>query len=196
MTMEFLAIFFAGTAVGLALCWLRSRMSDFSAQSPHDYDSARQAFDVRKHLNGPMICEGVIYGPTGRVTSRFTADFEGTWDGNRGTLKERFRYDNGEHQVRAWHIEVDKTGKIKTSADDVVGTGKGYQAGNAIGLSYKLRLPEESGGYVLDAIDWMYLLENGTIVNRSQFRKFGFRVAELVATIRPCEPANEWESAA
>jgi len=31
------------------------------------------------------------------------------------------------------------------------------------------------------------MLENGTIVNRSQMRKFGIKVAELVATIRPAE---------
>ena len=27
-------------------------------------------------------------------------------------------------------------------------------------------------------------MENGTIINRSQFRKFGIKVAELVATMR------------
>ena len=42
-----------------------------------------------------------------------------------------------------------------------------------------------SGGHVLDVLDWMYLLPNGTIMNRSQFRKFGIKVAELVATMRP-----------
>jgi hypothetical protein len=31
----------------------------------------------------------------------------------------------------------------------------------------------------------MYLMPNGTIINRSQFRKFGIKVAELVATMRP-----------
>jgi hypothetical protein len=40
---------------------------------------------------------------------------------------------------------------------------------------------------VLDVIDWMYRLENGTIINRSQFRKFGIKVAELVATLRRIE---------
>jgi hypothetical protein len=30
----------------------------------------------------------------------------------------------------------------------------------------------------------MYLTPGGVIVNRSQFRKFGIRVAELVATMR------------
>jgi hypothetical protein len=33
----------------------------------------------------------------------------------------------------------------------------------------------------------MYLMQNGTIINRSQFRKFGIKVAELVATMRPIE---------
>ena len=28
-------------------------------------------------------------------------------------------------------------------------------------------------------------MENGVIINRSQFRKFGIKVAELVATMRP-----------
>jgi len=35
--------------------------------------------------------------------------------------------------------------------------------------------------------DWMYLTENGTVMNRSQFRKFGIKVAELVATMRRVE---------
>ena len=43
---------------------------------------------------------------------------------------------------------------------------------------------DHAGGWVLDVTDWMYLMENGTIINRSQFRKFGIKVAELVATMR------------
>jgi hypothetical protein len=52
-------------------------------------------------------------------------------------------------------------------------------------LDYRIRLPEDAGGHVLAVTDWMYLMENGTIINRSQFRKWGIKVAELVATMRP-----------
>ena len=72
---------------------------------------------------------------------------------------------------------------------DLVGVGRGRQAGHGVLLNYKIRLPESSGGHVLDAVDWMYLMENGTIINRSQFRKFGIKVAELVATMRPKDQA-------
>jgi hypothetical protein len=62
-------------------------------------------------------------------------------------------------------------------------------------LRYRIRLTPEAGGHVLDVTDWMYLLENGTIINRSQFRKFGIKVAELVATMRPV-PAEAHQLAA
>ena len=51
-------------------------------------------------------------------------------------------------------------------------------------LKYRIRLLPEAGGHVLNVTDWMYLMENGTIMNRSQFTKFGVKVAELVATMR------------
>jgi len=104
-------------------------------------------FDIRTHLNGPIIREAVICGTTGRVWSRFAGEFGCHWDGNRG----------GMHEV--------------------------------------IRLPEKSGGHVLNTVDWMYLAPNTTIVNRSQFRKYGVKVAELVATMRPAR-AEELKEAA
>ena len=62
-------------------------------------------------------------------------------------------------------------------------------SGSAVQLKYRIRLPEESGGHVLDTVDWMYLAPNGTVMNRSQFRKFGIPVAELVATMRKVDTA-------
>ena len=52
-------------------------------------------------------------------------------------------------------------------------------------LKYRIVLPKESGGHTLDVTDWLYLAENGAILNRSEMRKFGIKVAELVATMRP-----------
>ena len=61
-----------GALIVLALVLLRQRRFGFLGQSPADYaDDTGARFDLRTHLNGPLICEGVIYGPTGRVTSRF-----------------------------------------------------------------------------------------------------------------------------
>ena len=183
------AVFFAlaGALTVAALMWSRSRYADFLAQKPGDYAGDPAQFDVRRHLNGPIICEGVIYGLTGRVSSRFVGAFDCHWDGNVGTMNEVFTYDDGSTQERAWHLTVGNDGGIRARANDVVGEGTGQQFGSAVQLKYRYRLPESSGGHVLDTVDWMYLAPNGTIVNRSQFRKWGIKVAELVATMRPAE---------
>lgn len=183
--METLSYVVMGSVLVLILGYLKNRYFSFAAQSPLDYAAAPgEAFDLRRHLNGPIECEGVIYGPTGRVTSRFTGEFEAQWDGNKGIMKEHFKYDTGSEQHREWHLTIGNDGRIKAEAPDVVGTGQGTQSGPTVQLRYRIRLDEDAGGHVLDTIDWMYLAPNGTIVNRSQFRKFGIKVAELVATMR------------
>jgi hypothetical protein len=161
----------------------------FRAQKPVDYAGQGPAFDPRQHLNGPILCEGVIYGPLGRVTSRFVADMMGTWQGNRGVLSERFTYDSGAVHDREWRLALGNDGTMRAEADDVVGTGRGTVSGPTVQMLYDLRLPAAAGGHVMRVTDWMYLAPNGTILNRSQFCKFGIKVAELVATMRP-NPGN------
>ena len=188
--------FLAGFVFALGLVWLGQRLFSFRAQRPEDYAGLSPAFDLRRHLAGPMSCEGVIYGPAGRVAARFTARMQGVWQGEEGRLNERFLYDSGTSQSRAWTLRLSGDGRIEAEAPDVIGTGRGWQSGPAVCLCYRIRLPEASGGHVLSVIDWMYLTENGTIINRSQFRKFGVKVAELVATMRPEDDSNRRAEAA
>ena len=175
-----------GVAVCLAtLLMLKMRLTGLHTQKPSDFAGQGPRFDPRTHLNGPILCEGVIYGPLGKVSSRFVAQMQGVWNGDHGVLDETFRYSNGDVQVRQWRLTYGNDGKMKAEADDLVGVGQGYVEGPTAQMLYNIRLPAASGGHVLKVNDWMYLAENGTIMNRSQFTKFGFTVAELVATMRP-----------
>jgi hypothetical protein len=158
------------------------------AQRPEDY-TAGPDFDIRERLNGPILCEGVIFGPLGRVSSRFVAEFDAVWQGNVCVIKERFEYDSGAVQDRQWTFRLGNDGSFGAEAPDLVGPGKGQQKGSAVQLKYRIRMTEDAGGHVLDVTDWMYLTANGSILNRSQFRKFGIKVAELVATMRPMPAA-------
>ncbi|MBT8457501.1 MAG: DUF3833 family protein [Rhodobacteraceae bacterium] len=182
--MESFLLILTGATLAFGLVWYRQQKLTFMGQTPEDFAGKGPEFDLREHLKGPILCEGVIYGPTGRVSSRFVADMDASWDGNVGVMTEKFHYDSGDTQDREWRLTLGNDGSIKAEAPDVVGTGTGQQKGPGVVLNYKIKLPEQSGGHVLDATDWMYLVDNGAIINRSQFRKYGFKVAELVATMR------------
>ena len=185
--MSFLFYVLLGVALMLVGMIIKSRYFSFQAQISDDYANRGPLFDIRERLNGPIVCEGLIYGPMGRVTSRFTANFEASWEGNVGKMVEVFHYDSGNVQHREWLLTLGNDGAIKAEASDLVGTGTGRQVGSAVLLNYRIKLSKDAGGYVLDTTDWMYLMSNGSIMNRSQFRKFGIKVAELVATMRPAD---------
>lgn len=178
-----------GAVIALAGVVFWTRSFSFPGQKPSDYAALEPSFDVRRYLDGPILCEGVIYGPLGRVVTRFVADMDGEWNGSTGVLREVFRYDSGTVQERQWTLTLGNDGSIRAEAPDLVGTGVGVQSGAGVQLKYRIKLPEASGGHELNVTDWMYVVGNGTIINRSQFRKFGIKVAELVATMRQKEAA-------
>ena len=175
------ALFVGAVVVAALLAW-RAGFASFWAQEPSDYAKGGEVFDIKKHLNGPMTCHGVIYGPMGRVVSRFSATMDAVWDGDRCRMEETFTYDTGNTQDRVWDLQLAGS-KVLATATDL--NGEGDLTGDALRMRYAFQMPKESGGHLLNVRDWMYLVQDGTIVNRSQFRKFGITVAELVATIHP-----------
>ena len=170
----------------LAVAVLLRLTIGFHTQRPSHYAATGPKFDLRKHLSGPMKSEGMIYGPGGHVASRFVAEMNGTWNDKGGVLTEDFMYaDSGQTQARRWTLALGEDGRFTATAPDVIGTAQGEVSGATVRLTYRIKLLEDAGGHVLDVTDWMYLMENGVIMNRSEMRKYGIKVAELIATIRP-----------
>ena len=163
----------------------KTLLFSFRAQSPADYAGTTPAFSLKENLSGRIISEGLVYGPNGKVTNSFVAEIVGEWEGDTGTLSEHFTYSNGKVQDRKWYLKIGTDNTFTATADDIVGEAKGVVSGSTVSMKYQIVLPEEAGGYTLTATDWLYLTENGTIMNKSEMRKFGIKVAELIATMRP-----------
>lgn len=169
----------------LAVIVAKTMLFSFRAQTPTDYANTGPQFALQTHLCGPILSEGLIYGPNGKVTSRFVARMHGEWDGNTGTLSEEFTYSTGRKQSRKWFLTLGPGDTFTATADDIVGEAHGVISGATVQMEYRIVLPPEAGGHTLTVTDWLYLTENGVIMNRSELRKFGIKVAELVATMRP-----------
>lgn len=169
----------------LALIWGKSRFLSFRSQTPADYSGTGPAFSLQDHLSGEILSEGLIFGPNGKMSNSFVARMVGEWSGNTGTLTEEFTYSNGKQITRKWYLTQGSGNSFIATADDIVGEGRGEISGATVKLIYRIILPDDAGGHVLDVTDWMYLTESGVIMNRSEMRKFGLKVAELTATMRP-----------
>jgi hypothetical protein len=157
-------------------------MSLFSCTSikPQDYANNQPKLNIKEYLNGKIKAWGILEDRSGKITRRFTVDMIGTWNGNKGVLEEQFIFDDGEKSSRIWHIELLDDNNFTATAADVVGVAKGQQYGNAIRMSYVLDLEVSKGKrYNVTLDDWMYLLDEKTLINKSSIKKFGITFGKL-----------------
>ncbi|HRA24166.1 MAG TPA: DUF3833 domain-containing protein [Usitatibacteraceae bacterium] len=152
--------------------------------APQDYAREKPALDLREYFNGRVDAWGVVQDRSGRILKRMVVEIDGTWKGETGTLDERFTYADGTKETRVWTIRKDGNRYTGTAAD-VVGEARGEAAGNALRWNYVLDAKREGGGTIhLDMDDWMWLVDERTLVNRTTFSKFGIRFGEVTIFFR------------
>lgn len=148
-----------------------------------DYATTAPALDLRQFFDGELRAYGMLQDRSGRMTRRFTATLNGTWNGDSGVLEEEFRFDDGEVQLRTWQLQHEGNGRYSGSAGDVVGTAGGSTGGAVFNWQYQLDVPWRDDSIVLQLDDWLYLVDERHLLNRTRLTKFGFRVGELTLLI-------------
>lgn len=146
---------------------------------PADYAAEKPVLDLKTYFNGEMVAHGIFTDRSGKVARRFTVQMTGTWNGNEGTLDERFTYSDGKTERRVWRLTDLGNGRYSGRADDVVGEAVGIAAGNALNWRYTLRLPVDGKTYDVQFDDWMYLMDDKVMLNKAVMSKFGIRLGEV-----------------
>jgi hypothetical protein len=83
-----------------------------------------------------------------------------------------------------WTITRVDAARYVGRADDVVGEAIGEAAGNALRWRYVLALPVDGRVWNVDLDDWMFLIDEQVMLNRSQMKKFGFHLGDVTLSFR------------
>jgi len=151
---------------------------------PEAYRDEKPVLDLREYFDGTVDAWGYFADRSGKVVKRFTVEIRSSWQGDVGTLDEYFRYSDGTDSRRVWTIRRLDAGRYTGTADDVVGEAQGEAAGNALRWRYVLSLPVDGKVYEVDFDDWMYLMDDQVMLNKSVMSKFGVRLGEVVLAFR------------
>ena len=150
-----------------------------SSKKLNSYQNNTPKLDLRHFLNGKTKAWGIVEDFNGKITKRFVVEMQTTWNGNKGELVEHFSYDDNTTSKRIWYIEYNENNTFTAKAEDVIGTAKGVQSGNALQINYTLKLPVGNKTYNVKLDDWMYQIDENTLMNKSDIKKFGITVAKL-----------------
>ncbi len=148
------------------------------------YRDQRPVLDLRQYFDGEIEAQGMFQNRSGEVVRRFTVAIRGSWQGNVGTLEEDFFYSDGTTDRRVWTITRIDEHNYTGTADDVIGEATGKAYGNALHWRYVLALEVDDKTYKVDFDDWMYLVDDEVMLNRSEMRKFGFRLGEVTLAFK------------
>ncbi len=163
----------AALSLGLAGC---------ASSGVEQYRSETPALDLKTYLNGTLDAWGMFQGRAGEVKKRFHVVIEAKWQGDTGLLDEHFQWSDGSTSRRLWTLTKQADGSFRGKADDVVGEAIGEVSGNALRWRYVLALPVDGKVYNVDLDDWMFLMDDKVMMNRSYMSKWGLGLGEVTLT--------------
>lgn len=150
-----------------------------SSNALDQYQDTTPKADIQSFFNGSIKAWGIVQDWRGNVVERFDVSMVGAWQGDTGTLTEHFTYYSGRKQERVWTIQKFPDGGYEGKAADILDKATGKSSGSAVRWNYVMDLPVGDNTYRITFDDWMWLMNDNVLINRSYLKKFGITVSEL-----------------
>ncbi|MDW5419011.1 DUF3833 domain-containing protein [Iodobacter sp. CM08] len=159
-----------------ALCGVLTACASPDVQQ---YQKSEPKLDLVQYFVGSTDAWGMFQKRSGEVVKRFHVEITGTQNQGKLVLDERFKYDDGTTQQRIWTLVQQADGSWRGTADDVKGVAIGKISGNALNWQYTMLLPVDGKTYEVQFDDWMFLIDNKSMMNRASMQKFGFELGQV-----------------
>lgn len=147
------------------------------------YKGTTPALKLDQFFNGELKAYGMVLDRSGNLLRRFEVKLIAMWQGDSGEIKEWFEFDDGERSTRVWHLKKMNDNTYQGTAGDVVGIAQGKTEGSALYWKYDLEIPVDGSIYQVTLDDWMFLIDEKRLFNKTDMSKWGFHVGEVILYI-------------
>ena len=154
-----------------------------SALPPRSFVGSGPRFDPVEFWAGHTDSWGVIENRDGAPTAIVQTHTDGTLtttsDGSPGLRMTQQLNVDGKLSVRDWEMRRRGDGQFEARANDMVGTARGLAVGRTFHWTWTLAASPGNALKNVSMEQWMYLADNGTLMNRTIITKLGVRLAEV-----------------
>lgn len=151
-----------------------------------EYKEQLPKLDLAQFFDGKLVAHGIVQDRNQLVTRRFKVNLTGTWNNNQGQLDEVFYFNDGEQQTRCWLI-TKSNDSYTGQAGDVEGKATGRVVGNTLNWQYTLNINIDGEEWPIKLDDWLYLIDQDTLINKTDMSYLGLHVGELTLAIRKAD---------
>ncbi|MCB0358341.1 MAG: DUF3833 family protein [Bdellovibrionales bacterium] len=158
-----------------------------SGMRVEDFSEATPRFVPEVAFDGQFRAHGLFYDRFGDVKRKFSMMLTGVPSTDGISLHEELRFDDGETLTRNYRfVRIDEH-SYKVFCDDLVEPAEVRSYGNVLHWRYTLKQKIGDSVWNLRFSDWMFLQDDGTILNRAYVTKWGFDVGEIVLAAYPVD---------
>lgn len=147
------------------------KVAGFGATAP--------AFDPVAFWTGHVTSWGVVEDRGGAPTETIATDCVGTPDAQGLHLMQTLREGDGTVRHRDWRLRRTSAGHFVANANDMVGTAAGVAAGPVFHWNWVWAVSPANPLKNVTMHQWMYLMADGSMVNRTVITKLGITVAQV-----------------
>lgn len=163
--------------------WPLLLLAGCAGQQIQQYEKQLPKLDMRQFFSGQIDGWGMFQKDNGDVQRRFVVSINATQKDGKITLDEQFVWADGSRSQRIWQLAQQNDGSWRGTAGDVVGQAVGVVKGNALHWEYTLKLPVDDKVYEVQFDDWMYLIDENVMLNRSVMRKWGIDLGSVTLSL-------------
>ena len=145
-----------------------------------DQKLSSRDFNLEEYFDGRVVAKGQFQDVFGTVRRRFDVVIDGTWDGETLRLVEDFTYEDGSEEQRIWTLQKTGPETWRGTAPGVIGDAVGEERGDSFNWKYRIDLPVPDGTLRVRFDDWMWLIDDRTVLNRAYMKKFGADIGEVI----------------
>ncbi|MBV9653773.1 MAG: DUF3833 family protein [Acetobacteraceae bacterium] len=137
-------------------------------------------FDLIAQFTGHVRSWGVVENRSGEPSGWVETDCTGTVDGAGALhMSQHLLQEDGTAQDRAWIVRRTGPHSWDATANDMAGTAHGTAAGRTFHWHWTLAHGPGKPPVDVEMDQWMYLLDDGSMLNRTTVRKYGIILAEV-----------------
>ena len=149
-----------------------------------NFANAKPEFNSMEFFEGKVQAWGIVEDRFGNLRRQFTVDMTGVIENDTLTLEEDFVYADGEIDKRIWKFSKFDEKSYKGLANDIIGEAVAKEQGNAFNMRYKMDLDLGFGELRVNFNDWMFRIDESTIINKATINKFGLNIATVTLFFR------------
>ena len=149
-----------------------------------DFANTNPEFKLMEFFEGNVKAWGIVEDRFGNIRRQFKVDMKGTIENDILTLEEDFVYGDGEIDKRIWKFSKLDEKTYKGLANDIIGEAIAKEQGNAFNMKYKMDLDLGFAELRANFNDWMFKIDEETIINKATINKFGLNIATVTLFFR------------